>query len=351
MACTNVKNLFTKMRKALSAVILFSLIFSLICESAFARAGGRSSMGSSGRSSTSYSNQGSRGNRTFESGGAGGKNYAPMQKSAAQNSARGANGAAQQAAAANSQFRRPSGAANFFRRNPMLSTFGAIIAGSWLGHMIFGNTGFGPYGYGNDGFFINLVLMALGAFAVMFLVKRLTRREPSCADSFGTNYAQGGFNDSFYSHKPDFSRAPIVNISLPESEKNKFSQILIEVQKAWNNQDTESLKKIVTPEMARYFSDSLAQNFSQGIVNKVEDVEVTHVEISESWREGEVEYATAIIEWSSFDYMANLNKNPNDLNYIIEGGNKSLIMATEAWTFVRQDQNGVWSLSAIAQVE
>lgn len=320
-------------------------------EVAFARAGGRSSLGSSGRSSTSYINQGSRGSRTFEGGSTNGKNYAPMQKSAAQQNGKNANRAANANSASNQQYRGSNNAANFFRRNPMLSIFGAAIAGSWLGHMIFGSAGFGPYGYGNGGFFINLALMALGAFAVIYLVKRLTRSAPSTSDSFGTNYSQGGFNDSFYSPRPDFSQRPIVNISIPDSEKNKFSQILIEVQKAWNNQDTESLAKLSTVEMTKYFSDSLAHNFSQGIANKVEDIEVTHVEIAEVWREGEVEYATAVIEWSSFDYMVNLNKNPKDPEYIIEGGNKNLVMVTESWTFVRQSSSANWMLSAIAQVE
>ena len=115
---------------------------------------------------------------------------------------------------------------------------------------------------------------------------------------------QGGFQNNNFN--------PVTtNISLTESDKNTFAATLIEIQKAWSNQDAEQLKRLTTPEMFKYFADSLSQNTSQGIANKVEDVDVTVVDLAESWREGEMEYATAIIEWSSFDYMINLNKKIN----------------------------------------
>jgi len=322
-------------------VITFTLLFNVVIESALARAGGRSSFGS-GRSSTSYFNQGSRGSRTYDSGGANGRNYAPMQKSAQNPNKNAAN---PNAANQQAQPQQPNRAASFFQRNPFLSTVGAVIAGSWIGHMLFGNSGMGmagAAGAGGGGFMLNLLLMALGAFAVFFLIRRFTGKA-ACA--MPNNYSGADSN------QPNFSQTPGVNIAIADEEKNKFPQILINVQNAWSNQNMDELKKLVTPEIAKYFSDSLAQNVSQGIANKVEDVDVTMVEISESWKEGEMEYATAIIEFSSFDYMVNLNRNPADFDYIVEGGNRNLVMACEAWTFARYGSTGNWILSAIAQID
>ena len=335
-------------------VITFTLLFNVVIESAMARAGGRSSFGG-GRSSTSYSSQGSRGSRTFQGGSAGGKNYAPMQRSATQknNANPNAANAQNQQQAQPNQATQPNRAASFFQRNPFLSTMGAVIAGSWIGHMLFGNSGFGGMGAmgagaGGGGFILNLIMMAIGALIVVSLVRYFTNRS-RCAtpNTFGNAHSGNGFGGS----QPDFSQTPTVNIAVSDADKNKFPQILIEVQKAWSNQDMETLKRLVTPEMAKYFSDSLAQNVSQGIANKVEDIDVTMVEMAESWKEGEMEYATAIIEWSSYDYMVNLNKNPQDADYIVEGGNKNLVMANEAWTFARYGSSGNWILSAIAQIE
>jgi predicted lipid-binding transport protein (Tim44 family) len=332
------------MFKKISAfLVIFTLTFSSVIDSAMARAGGRSSFGG-GRSSTSHFNQGSRGSRTFDSGGANGKNYAPMQKSAKQNQ-NGAN-PNNAANAANQQQAQPNRAANFFQRNPFLTTVGAVLAGSWLGHMLFGSAGFGGMASGG-GFFINLIMMVLGAFAVMALVRFFTKRSACAAPSgFGNSNFSAG-QDNFSNH----SQIPAVNISVSNEDKNKFQYLLVDVQKAWSNQDIEALRRLTTPEMLQYFSESLRQNTSQGIANKVEDIDVTTLEIAEAWKEGEMEYATAIIEWSSYDYMINLNKKPNDPDYIVEGGDRNLVMATEAWTFARYGSQGNWILSAIAQVE
>ena len=338
-------------KKTATLFAISSLIFNIVCESAFARAGGRSSFGGSGRSSTSYSNQGSRGSRSYEGGGAGGKNYSGMQKSTTQNDSAGS-GAAQRNGQQGQNTARgqeqnaaqqPNRASSFFQRNPMLSMFGAAIAGSWIGHMLFGGSGLGGAGGAagaGGGMLINILLMALGAFAVVMLVRFLNRQ--SNTPSFNQAMSQG--NNSRV--------LPMVSeINLSENEKQKFSEILVEVQSAWSNQDLEKLKKLTTPEMLKYFSDNLSQNISQDIANKVENVEVISLQLSESWREDEMEYATAILEWSAFDYMFNLNKKPSDTDYIIEGSDKNLIITSEAWTFARYNSNGRWILSAIAQVE
>lgn len=325
----------------------FILLFEATMDSAMARAGGRSSFGG-GRSSTSYYNQGSRGSRTFEGGGANGKNYAPMQRSAAPNSNKNANPETQNPQNTNANNPNNNGrASSFFSRHPILSTVGAALAGSWLGHMIFGAGGFGA-GAAGGGFLMNILLMIAGAFVVMSLVKFLTRRSQNCAAATSQNsYPGNGFGGNFNSQNSEFNQVQTTNIILPETEKNKFAQILIAVQAAWSAQNIEELKKVATPEMAKYFSDALAQNISQGIANKIENIEVIDVNVAEAWREGEMEYATAIIEWSAFDYMVNVNQNLQ----IVEGNDKNLTMISEAWTFARYNSSGSWILSAIAQVQ
>ncbi len=313
-------------------LLILTLISNIICETAFARAGGRSSFGSSGRSSTSHFNQGSRGSRTYEGGSSNGRNYAPMQKTTRQEAPKNNQSATN--SQQNQQPQQPNQASSFFQRNPMLSTIGAVLAGSWLGHMIFGNGGFGGHGAenaaGGGGFMMNFLIMVICAFVAVKLFKYFARRQV-----------------------PHFEPAPYnaavtrsVNTSLPESEKQNFADLLAAVQNAWSEQDSEKLKKLTTPEMAKYFSDSLSQNISQNIANKVENVEVTAVDIAESWQEEGMDYATVILEWSSLDYMVNLNG-----DYIIEGSNENLVITSEAWTFTRYSENGKWILSAIAQIE
>jgi predicted lipid-binding transport protein (Tim44 family) len=309
------------MLKNISIVVF---IFCLATESAFARAGGRSSFGS-GRSSTSYFNQGSRGSRTFEGGGSNGKNYAPMQKSTTPDSAK--NNPNQ---APNNQ-QQPQQQQSFFQRNPMLSTIGAVVAGSWIGNMLFGNHGANVNGAaeGGNSFFGNFLTMALLAFAAVMLFRFLSRRK------------------NMLNSQNTYSSNQSVTIQLDDSEMQKFSELLISIQNAWSQQDLEKLKTLTTLEMSKYFSDALAQNISQNIANIVENIDVTGMQISESWQEDQMQYATVILEWSALDYIINKSNSGE----IIEGSNQNLVITSEAWTFVRFSQNGKWILSAIAQIE
>jgi hypothetical protein len=336
------------LKKFLTFAFTFFFLFSSICDSALARAGGRSSFGG-GRSSTFHSNQGSRGSRTYEGGNAAGKNYAPMQRSATAKNANPNSKADSQSANNRQNFQQPNQSPNFFQRNPFLSTFGAAIAGSWIGHMLFGGSGLGANNMNgvNDvagqassggGMILNLLFIVIGAFAMIKLVKFLTKSQGvetlNNQPQFAENYS-----------------ANICDIKISESENEKFAALLLEVQNAWSNQDIDKLKRLTAPEMTKYFSDALSQNNSQGIANKMENIEVVSVEVAESWKEDEMEYATVILEWVSLDYMINLNKSPSDFDWIIEGDNKNLISAAEAWTFTRYNSQANWILSAIAQVE
>jgi predicted lipid-binding transport protein (Tim44 family) len=253
--------------------------------------------------------------------------------------------------AANNQqsFQRPNQSPNFFQRNPLLSTFGAAIAGSWIGHMLFGGSGFGSNamnGVSDAGaqassggsMMLNLLFMAIGAFLMVKLVKFLTRSQ-SCQTS--DNQSQTAEN-----HPTN-----IYDIQISESENQKFAEILLEIQTAWSSQNIDKLKRLTTPEMAKYFSDALSQNTSQGIANKMENIEVISAKLAESWKEDEMEYATVVLEWSGLDYVINLNKNPSDSDFIVEGNNKNLVIASEVWTFTRYNSQANWILSAIAQVE
>ena len=51
----------------------------------------------------------------------------------------------------------------------------------------------------------------------------------------------------------------------------------------------------MTPEMLSYFSEELTRNASQGVRNIVSDVELLKGELTESWEEGDLQYATAYL--------------------------------------------------------
>ena len=102
----------------------------------------------------------------------------------------------------------------------------------------------------------------------------------------------------------------------------------------------ESLMR-VTPEMASYYADELAQNASRGVVNRISDVKLLQGDLSEAWREDGVDYATLAMRFTLTDSMVDRASGRT-----VEGGTPSEV--TELWTFMRA-RGGNWLLSAIQQ--
>jgi len=92
-----------------------------------------------------------------------------------------------------------------------------------------------------------------------------------------------------------------------------------------------------------YFADDLAGNASRGVVNRVSDVKLLQGDLSEAWREGDVEYATVAMRYALKDFYVDRTS-----GRVVEGDDAHTGEATELWTF-RRDRGGHWLLSAIQQ--
>lgn len=324
------------------------------------RGGGR---GSSQGGSMSSSSVGSRGSRTFEQNG-----FRPIERSAASpGSAAGAPphagpGVPPSAAAS------PSAQPSFFQRNPVLSGIAAGLAGSWIGHMLFGATSTPAAVHDGQGNSVNqedgsvasssgpsggllVLLMALAAAGVYYVYKR---RNASLLPAF-TGF--GSAHPTRRSNSPAWV-PPSVGVLSPLSSEPKLTDVdhqefrdrLIEIQAVWSRQDIQGLRQIATPEMVQYFNDKLTDNASGGVENRVEDVVVLRAEVRESWAEDARRYATVLLQWKARDYVRSLAKQPSDPGYVVEGDARMPTEVTEAWTFVKH-QDGKWLLSAIQEVD
>ena len=105
----------------------------------------------------------------------------------------------------------------------------------------------------------------------------------------------------------------------------------------------------MTPEMLSYFSEELTRNTSQGVQNIVSDVQLLKGELTESWEERDLQYATAYMRWRAHDYVIRLGRSAGDPESIVSGSPGVSVEAEEMWTFVRR-RGGDWLLSAIQQV-
>ena len=132
-------------------------------------------------------------------------------------------------------------------------------------------------------------------------------------------------------------------IRLTQNDLDIFERRLAEVQEAFGREDHAALRRLATPEMVSYLSEELADNAKNGLRNDVCDVNLVQADIAESWREGDRDYATAAMCYSSHDVTRDRVS-----GRIVAGSADRPTETTELWTFTRQI-GGDWKLSAIQQ--
>jgi hypothetical protein len=244
------------------------------------------------------------------------------------------------------------------QRSPLSAGLATGVAGSWIGHILLGPTNSSaqttdadapaPETNNTTGDFssagILLLLLLLGAATVVYFLKI---QRPSLPDFSGIT-GRDPSSDNLPTKRSATTRQKLSIDSVTAADKADFQQLLIDVQKAWSNQDLTELRQFVTPEMVNYFSAALADNRSQDIRNHVDNVVLLRAEILEVWTEQARHFVTAGLRWSALDYNLSLTKQRGEPSYLVEGSEEIPTESGEAWTFM-QSQDGKWLLSAIQQ--
>lgn len=312
--------LFARWRILLT--LAFCLAVALAPSLADARAGRSFSFGGS----PGISGMGSRGSRTFEPNGA-----APIARSMSPTSPQmGAPGFGGYA---------PGYGGSFFQRHPFLTG----LAGGWLGSLLF--HGMGGIGYGFGGL---LHLLIIGGL-IWFLYRLFV------GGGFGGGGGRAFAGPGFAMPRSlGAAAAPAAHYrgrdtQVGEADLNAFQGIHAAVQEAWSRGDLGRLRQLMTPEMLGYFSEELTRNASQGVQNIVSNVRLLKGDVTESWEEGDLQYATAFMQWSAIDHVVRLGRAPGMLDAVVSGDPRTPVQEQEVWTFVRR-RGGNWLLSAIQQV-
>jgi predicted lipid-binding transport protein (Tim44 family) len=295
---------------------------------AFARAGGGFSFGS-------------RGARTFSApsatptapGGA-----APMERSMTSPN--------------DSIFRRP---APFSQGGFFSGGFGRGLLGGFLGAglfgLLFGHGLFGGLGGGLSilGLALQIgLLFLLFKFAMGFVRGRRPAFQGTAFDSSaGQRLGQAGTNapGGFAGFGGGLGRRE-TKLEVAPADFSVFEQRLVAIQSAFGAEDFDRLRALATPEMASYFAEELAGNAKKGLVNRISDVTFLQGDLSEAWREPQVEYATVAMRFSLIDTIADRTSGK-----IVSGDPATPQQATEVWTFARHVGGAPddWKLSAIQQ--
>lgn len=284
-----------------------------------------------GGGKSSFSGMGSRGSRTMENNGA-----APVTRSMNPATPAKSTAAGMPAGAAT------AAGGSFFQRHPMMTG----LAGGFLGAMLFSSLlggGMGGMAPLLGGMLQFLIIGLLLFFGIRLAMRYFANRGGSPA---GTGMPMPR---SVGAAATTASRFRGVDTTVGDDDLNAFQSIHAQVQEAWAKSDLGRLRQLMTPEMLGYFSEELTKNASEGVQNIVSDVQLLKGDISESWEEGDLQYATAYLQWSAIDYVARLGRSPGMPDYVAGGDPARPVESEEVWTFVRR-RGGNWLLSAIQQV-
>mgnify|MGYP001593158383 FL=1 len=227
-------------------------------------------------------------------------------------------------------YSQPMGGGGGFLRN-----MAGGLAGGFLGSMLFRSLGFGGDmgtglgGGGGSGWMGILLMAALGFFAFkMFSGRRreVSPRETTAEDLMARTQPQN--------QSASFDQ---------ERFKETAQDIFFKVQGAWTRGDLGLVRNAVSPDTLGILQQDLDQLKKRREVNRLENISVRGVDLTEVWNESGVDYATVCFRANLLDY------NTDETGKIVSGSDAEPVKFEEFWTFQRPTASSSWILSAVQQ--
>lgn len=241
------------------------------------------------------------------------------------------------------------------------SGFGGMLMGGLLGAGLFGLlSGSGLFGgmSGMAGMLGLLLQVALIGGVIWLAMSFFRGRQAASAGGMGSNQMnRQGMGQQFRpaSTPAGGFAAPAAAAAVATSPLNivgedfeAFEKLLGRVQNAYGKESIAELRALMTPEMAGYMSEDIAENQRQNVHNLVSDAKLLQGDLSEAWSEPDAEYATVAMRFSVLDTTVE-----RGTGRVVSGNPDRPEEATEVWTFVRRRGAGAggWKVSAIQQTQ
>jgi predicted lipid-binding transport protein (Tim44 family) len=258
----------------------------------------------------------------------------------------------QQAAPAPSPFQQQAGG-GFMR-----SMAGGIMGGV-LGSMLFSSFagaggGMGGIGGGGIGLFEIILLAGLGYMIYRYLKKKRELSLVTSSTGQGT-YQREAVTPISYGYQADepvssdvgtgISHVRQMDSSFDETRFNDaVMDIFFRIQGAWMNRDLAPVSSLLTDEMKRILQEDVDRLLRDRQVNRLENIAVRKVEMTEVWQESGQDYVTALIYANLLDYTTD-----DATGTVVSGSKTEPVKFEEYWTFTRPVGNNPWRLSAINQ--
>ena len=224
------------------------------------------------------------------------------------------------------------------------------LAGGFLGSMLFGGQG-GMGGGGLGGILPILLLVGLGYLGYRYYAKRRQGQESPAWPS-----QVGGTTPGPYA-------APAAVADTAGEDRNKgleyirrmdpafdakafgetASDAFFRLQGGWTRRDLSPVSGLLTDEMRATLQADADALKAKGQINRLENISVRNVEITDAWQESGQDYVTVLFQANLLDYTTDEKGN------VLSGSDAVPVKFEEFWTFTRPVGPGAWRLSAIQQ--
>ena len=237
------------------------------------------------------------------------------------------------------------------------------LLGGFLGGMLFRGLGFGGGGLGAGGGIGLFEIILIGG--ILYLIYRYIakRRQQAPAmeryEEQPTTWRQAESATptqqeygNFQSPQPaavdetSFGLAHIRQMDGSFSDerfRETAQDIFFRVQGAWTRRDLTPVAQILTQEMQVTFQQEIDAQKRRGEINRLENIAVREVDITEAWQEEGRDFITVRFLANLLDYTT------DETGKVIAGSDAEPVKFEEYWTFARPVGPNPWQLSAIQQ--
>lgn len=238
-------------------------------------------------------------------------------------------------------YNRP--AQNQNQKGNLLKSVGGGILGGMLGGMLFRSLGFGG---GMGGGILQLIIIAaIGYFIFKFIRSRTnpargapaqTRAPINHGSLFREDSASTANTGGMLHSSPSFDE---------RSFKDSVMDMFFRIQAAWMHRDLSPVSDILNSRMKEYLQEDIDRLISGKKINKVENIAVRSVDITESWQEDGFDCITVRVYATVLDYTVD-----ETTGAVIEGSKTEPVKFEEYWTFEKAANSTRWQMAAINQI-
>jgi predicted lipid-binding transport protein (Tim44 family) len=231
----------------------------------------------------------------------------------------------------------------------LMGGLAGFAIGGLIGSMLFGGMGQGLGGFGGIGL-LEILLIGGGAFLLMRALRNRQSQAPAYAGSsaYGTAAPQaGGAVLEMPAGQSDLERG-LEHIRTMDSSfdtarvVDHARRVYFVVQQAVGMRELAGVREYLTPDMATVLQAQCDRLRSARRTNRVEQLDLRRVEVTEAWQEGGQDYVTVLVAASMIDYTVD-----DATGAVVEGSRTTPQTIEDFWTFTRAVGDHPWRLSAI----